>query len=66
MGCSIPLECIPWDRSEVGEVQEEGIGDMGIKERATESKELSWQNEGDVASIGRPKRMIKRPSKYLE
>ena len=54
------------DRSEVGEIQEEGIGDMGIKERATESNELSWQNGGDMASIGRPQRMIKRPSSYLE
>ena len=44
MGCSIPLECIPYDRSEVGEVQ-----DMRIKGRATESKELSWQNKGVVA-----------------
>ena len=40
--------------------------DQQAEELPTGIKELRWQDEEDVESIGRPKRIIKRPSRYLE
>ena len=39
---------------------------MGVEDRVIESEELSWKVEDDVASCAKPKRTIKKPSRYLE
>ena len=41
-------------------------GNQELEEIAIGNQELSWQEEGDVASNGRPKRLTKRPSRYLD
>ena len=46
--------------------EEMATGNQGLEEIATGNQQLSWQEEGDMASNGRPKRLIKRPSTYLD
>ena len=45
-------------------IQEEGDQEIADKGRVG-FKEVSWQEEEDVASKSRPKRSIRRPSKIL-
>ena len=65
------------DKNKNGAVQEErdsskqveevpANSDQQAKELPTGIEELRWQDEEDVASMGRPKRIIKRPWRYLE
>ena len=40
--------------------------DQQAEELPTGIEKLRWQDEEDVASMGKPKKLIKRPLRYLE